>query len=65
MELYKTSLSPNEGANKSTIPKKSLQTSFKPVLKCKQLTTITFKIFLKDQNFQEKKMEFWKLGAVQ
>ena len=55
------SISPNEGANKSTLTKKSLHTSFKPVLKCKEVDNL--KIFLKDQNSQRKKKKknFWIL----
>ena len=57
---------PYEGANKFTLPKKSLHTSFKPVLKCKQVDNNNLKIFLKDQTSQRKKpfLEFLKLGAV-
>ena len=37
-----THLSPNEGVNKSTLPKESLQTSFKSVLRCKQVDNNNF-----------------------
>ena len=61
------SISPNKGANKSTLPKKSLHTSFKPVLKCKQVNHNNFNNNFKRSKFSMKKkpfLEFWKLGAV-
>ena len=57
------SISPNKGANKSTL-QKYLYTSLKPVLKCKQVENNNFRnIFLKDQNSQRtKKKEKKKLS---
>ena len=63
------SISPNKGANKSTLQKKkkkkkkkiSIYTSLKPVglLRCKQVENNNLKIFLKDQNSQRKNNNFF------
>ena len=61
------SLSPNEGANKSTSPIKYLHTSFKPVLKCTKVDNNNLKSIFKRSKFLKKKttfLELWKLGAV-
>ena len=51
----------------SLLYQKSLHTSFKPVLKCKQVDNNNFKNIFKRSKFSKKKktfLEFWKLGAV-
>ena len=60
------SISPNKGANKSTLPKKYFYTSLKPVLKCKQVENNNFKNIFERSKFSKKKLflEFWKLWAV-
>ena len=55
LHIIIASISPNKGANKSTLPKKSLYTSFKSVLKCKHVDNNNLKIFSEDQNSQKKK----------
>ena len=59
-------MSPNIDANKSTLPKKSLYASFKPVWKCKQVDNNNFENIFKRSKFLKKKttvLEFWKLGV--
>ena len=61
------SISPNKGSNQSTLPKKYLYTSLKPVLKCIQVENNNLKNIFKISKFSKKKktfLEFWKLGAV-
>ena len=63
------SISPNKGANKSTLPQNYLYTSLKSVLKCKQVENNNLKNIFKRSKFSKKKnnnfvKEFWKLGAV-
>ena len=53
------SISPNKGANKSTLPKKYLYTSLKPVLKCKQVENNNLKNISKRSKFSKKKKTFF------
>ena len=51
------SLAPNKDPNKSTLPKQSLHTSLKPVLKCKQAAKKDiFKIFHSPKKKNDKKV---------
>ena len=52
--LFRT-LSPSKVANKSTLPKKYLYTSLKPVLKCKQVENNNLRNIFKRSNFSKKK----------
>ena len=62
------SISPNRGANMSTLPKNIINISFKPVLKCKQVDNNNLKNIFKRFKFSKKKkktfLEYWKLGVV-
>ena len=51
------SISPNKGSNKSTLPKKYLYTSLKPVLKCK-IENNNLKSIFKKSKFSKKKTLF-------
>ena len=54
------SLSPSEGANKSTSPKNlSLHTSFKPVLECKQVDNNNLEHIFKRSKFSKKFVLFF------
>ena len=55
---YLTSVSPNTGANKSTVPKDLCIQVLNQYQNVDRLTTTTLKIFLKDQNSQRKKKNF-------
>ena len=53
------SISLSKCANKSTLPKKSLDTSLKPLFKCKQVDNNNINFFFKRSKFSKKKKPFF------